>query len=263
MIFSMLTALLAIGLAVAFFFMQNKTATILFFAIALVFIAVFFRNLRRANRYVNGNNLLPLKKTLVDQSEKTRSFKEILRNNLLGNHYKLESGYYVNTKNKKYDIYFSTYTNRDIKEKLTKLCTRFGKDADYILGAVGRCGYTQSPVNITDLSHHIVSSARYYDKADLFTHQRRKYFIFVGVDNSNPPPKPMFTFWVLPYNDAQSVDQLTFVDIFSAQGVARLDTMPFHRNPELCKEIRKIFKGIIDFDGEVSAERVRELNKHD
>ena len=252
---------LSLAIAVTFLVLKNYGMAAGFFVASIAFFIVFRQNFNRSKKFVNGKNLLMLKPAVL--KKENAQIKNHLRNNLTFNHYRLEDGFYVNRKNKNYDVYFSTYTRDNLQEKLDTICTRFEKDADHLQNIVKSAGFMSAPVDIADVSYRMVTGARHYEKEELFSRQRRKYFIFVGIDNDNPPPKPTFTFWVFPYNAPQSIDLLSFVDISRKLTVARLDTMPFNRNPELCQEIRKIFKGIIDFDAEVSIERIKEQMKHD
>lgn len=262
-IFSILATVISLAIAVTFIILKNYYVGIGFVVASVVFVCVFAKNFRNEKLYVNRHNLLPLKTDSSETSPDHEAIKARIRRNLTANRYKLDGNFYVNTTNKQYDVYFSTYTKSNLRDKLSQLCARFEKDADALIGMVEAGGFMETPVDVGNLTARIFGSAHHYNNPDMFSHQRRRYYIFVGLDEPKPKPKPTFTFWVLPYNDPQSVDHVTFVDVSATDKFARLDTTSTKRAPELREEIRKIFKGVLDFDGEFTPERVRELNLHD
>ena len=273
-IFSGLTAVVAVAISILFFVSQYYLIATAFGILAIIFGYVCYSNLLNIKNYVNQYNLLPLAKSLPSKKSQDTSvvggnvdekqvLRERLRANLLSNGFKLAEGFYV-CQNKNYDVYFSTYTKDNVMTKVEKISTKFNKDKDYIADVVRDCGFTHCPVDINEVSQRIVGAMRYYDnKPELLSHQKSKYFIFVGLDDDNPNPKPMFAFWMFPYNTEHTIDYLSFVDVSVKTGYARLDTMQFNRQPNLRKEIKKIFRGVLDFDATINAEKASELNKHD
>lgn len=242
-IFSLITACLCLGAVVVLVIVKNYTIALALLALAILFFSIFDHNVAKKRLYVNPFNLLPLKSTAGE------GIKQRLRKNLATNGFLLEDGFYVNTKGKYYDVYFSTYTKDNLKEKLAYLCKKLNKDGEYLLSVAENSGYTNSLINVDVLRENLLSGARRYDNQSLFTHKKRNYVILLGIDDVTES-KPMFTFWMLPFNSATSVDQLAFVDLSAKEGIARLDTVgnTIGKNPALRTEVRKIFKNVIDFD---------------
>ena len=107
------------------------------------------------------------------------------------------------------------------------------------------------------LKQTLVNNVERYDNARLYTPKKLSYVILVGFFD-HTEPKPMYSFWLLPFNSVNSVDQLDFVDISVTDGIARLNTTAFERNPSMRGQIRRIFKGVVDFDGDFSPELLPE-----
>lgn len=242
-IFSLITACLCLGAVVVLVIVKNYTIALVLLALAILFFSMFDHGVAKKRMYVNPFNLLPLKLTESDR------IKERLRKNLSANGFLLKDGFYVNTKGKYYDVYFSTYTKDNIKQKLEYLCKKLNKDEEYLLSVVENSGYANSAINVDNLRDTLLGGARRYDNQTLFTYKKRNYVILVGISDVTEP-KPMFTFWMLPFNSSTSVDQLAFIDLSAKEGIARLDTISntIGKNPALRTEIRKIFKNVIDFD---------------
>jgi len=275
-IFSGVTALVAVAFAIFFVVSKFFYLAVAFGIVAIIFAWVCYKNLYNIKNYVNQYNLLPLSKSVFFKktrqnttAEEGKPFdskqriRERLRTNLLSSGFKLVEGFYV-LSNKDYDVYFSTYTKDNVTKKLDDLSVKFNKDKEYVFNVVRDCGFTHAPVDVADLSQRLVGAMRYYDnKPELLSRQKNKYFIFAGLEDDNPNPKPMFSFFVFPYNTERTIDYLSFVDVSVKTGYARLDTMQFNRQPNLRKEIKKIFKGVLDFDATISVEQAKELNRHD
>lgn len=242
-IFSLITACVCLGAVAVLVATKNYTIALAMLALGVLFFSIFDHNVAKKRLYINPFNLLPLNPAVGD------GIKERLRKNLAANGFLLKEGFYVNTKGKYYDVYFSTYTKDNAKQKLAYLCKKLGKDEDYLLSVTENSGYTNSLINIDGLRENLLNGARCYDKQSLFTYKKRNYVILLGIGETTEP-KPLFSFWMLPFNSAISVDQLTFVDLSTREGIARLDTVgnTIGKNPALRTEVRKIFKNIIDFD---------------
>ena len=252
-IFSIICGLLCFGGAV--FFIQTGDYIIggLFFSGFIIFSAIFLQNNKKRKLYLNPYNALPS----VGEKVSEETVKQRLRKNLLSYGFELSNGFYISTKNKDYDVYFSTYDKDNVNARIGAVTELLRKDGAYLSEMLSYGGYTKKPVDLDMLKQTLINNVEKYDNARLYTPNKLSYVILVGFFN-HAEPKPMYSFWLLPFNSVNSVDQLDFVDISVTDGIARLNTTAFERNPSMRGQIRRIFKGVVDFDGDFSPELLPE-----
>lgn len=246
-IFSIICGLLCFAGAVFFIQVGEYVIGGLFFGGFIIFSAVFLQNNKRRKLYLNPYNALPS----VGEKVSEERVKQRLRKNLLSYGFELRNGFYVLTKNKDYDVYFSTYDKDNVNTRIGAVTELLRKDGAYLNDMLSYGGYTKKPVNLDMLKQTLVNNVERYDNVRLYTPKKLSYVILVGFF-SHTEPKPMYSFWLLPFNSFNSVDQLDFVDISVTDGIARLNTTAFERNPSMRTQIRRIFKGVVDFNGDFS-----------
>ena len=237
------------------FFIQTGDYIIggLFFSGFIIFSAIFLQNNKKRKLYLNPYNALPS----VGEKVSEETVKQRLRKNLLSYGFELSNGFYISTKNKDYDVYFSTYDKDNVNARIGAVTELLRKDGAYLSEMLSYGGYTKKPVDLDMLKQTLINNVEKYDNARLYTPKKLSYVILVGFFN-HAEPKPMYSFWLLPFNSVNSVDQLDFVDISVTDGIARLNTTAFERNPSMRGQIRRIFKGVVDFDGDFSPELLPE-----
>lgn len=245
-IFSIVCSVLCVAGSIYFLGTEYFFVGGAFFLGFIAFMVVFARNYKQKKLYVNPYNALPKD----DAAASERDAKQRIRKNLLSYGYELRDGFYVLTKNKYYDVYFSTYDKDNVMSRVDELSRILKKDGTYLEDMLKHSGYADRPIDVEKLHQTLVGGVTRYDNARLYTPKKQSYVILVGFFN-HTEPKPMYSFWMLPFNSVQSVDQLDFVDFSAEDGVVRLNTGSFERNPLIREQIRKIFKGVVDFDGEV------------
>ena len=252
-IFSIICGLLCFAGAVLFIQMGEYVIGGLFFSGFILFSAIFLQNNKKRKLYLNPYNALPS----VDEKVSEETVKQRLKKNLLSYGFELRDGFYVSTKNKDYDVYFSTYDKDNVNARIGAVTELLRKDGAYLSEMLSYGGYTKKPVDLDMLKQTLVNNVERYDNARLYTPKKLSYVILVGFFD-HTEPKPMYSFWLLPFNSVNSVDQLDFVDISVTDGIARLNTTAFERNPSMRGQIRRIFKGVVDFDEDFSPELLPE-----